>query len=360
MENVGPINGSTSKAGSDFVKELLENDIDFANEEDEEERGEGEDEDEYYEEEDDGDEGEEEEEEGFFEETANQKVSMSSFRTLYDASKGTNGRTPSSSKSKLESHSALVFKRENSQQFIVNLSKYTLRKIIMLICDEADFLLEQKLVSLLKPLEKNEQSMVKLDAIFKSLGIQTENDIKLLAQYFINYRQYKELINDKTYTTPLNTIINKNENGEIILEIDPKTIKTVPHDKIKLIHRNDVVTALKAYVTLHHKVETAKAKVSKFHLSDLDNRDDSTDKQYWEKYNQLIDTKKEKVWDGLLYALQKYHSILNRRGHLIDENQSLANQNLELRMLLGQYMQSSINQELNIPPTKVLQMEYSN
>lgn len=32
---------------------------------------------------------------------------------------------------------------------------------------------------------------------------------------------------------------------------------------------------------------------------------------------------------------------------------------MELRMLLAQYMQSSVNQELEIPPTKILQMEYS-
>lgn len=76
-------------------------------------------------------------------------------------------------------------------------------------------------------------------------------------------------------------------------------------------------------------------------------------------YENLIDPKKEKVWDAMLYALQKYHGILNRRAELIEENKSLANQNIELRMLLAQYMQSNINQELQIPPTKILQMEYS-
>ncbi len=51
--------------------------------------------------------------------------------------------------------------------------------------------------------------------------------------------------------------------------------------------------------------------------------------------------------------------MLNRRSALIDENKALANQNIELRMLLAQYMQSTVNQELEIPPTKILQMEYS-
>ena len=59
--------------------------------------------------------------------------------------------------------------------------------------------MEQKLVHLLNPLEKNEQSMVKLDSIFKALGVETEKDVRLLAQYFLNHRQYKELIKIKFY-----------------------------------------------------------------------------------------------------------------------------------------------------------------
>lgn len=54
-----------------------------------------------------------------------------------------------------------------------------------------------------------------------------------------------------------------------------------------------------------------------------------------------------------------FSGVLNKRVQLIDENKALANQNMELRMLLAQYMQSNINQELEIPPTKILQMEYS-
>ena len=47
-------------------------------------------------------------------------------------------------------------------------------------------------------------------------------------------------------------------------------------------------------------------KLAKFRLSNVDNRDDSTDKEYWEKYEHLIDEKSEKLWDAMLYGLQKY------------------------------------------------------
>ncbi len=51
-------------------------------------------------------------------------------------------------------------------------------------------------------------------------------------------------------------------------------------------------------------------------------------------------------------------TTLNRRAELIDENKALANQNIELRMLLAQYMQSNVNQELQIPPTKIIQWKF--
>lgn len=243
------------------------------------------------------------------------------------------------------------FQVEN-HDIILNLSKYTLRKIVMLICDEAGFLLEQKLVHLLNPLEKNEKSMVKLDSIFKALGVETENDVKLLAQYFINHRTYKDLVKNKAFHVQRKNDDDDADSCEDNLE------KIVPLDSVELVHPNEVITALKTFATLNQKSDSHK-KMAKFSLSSLNERNDSTDSEYWSRYENLIDDKKNKLWDAVSYSLQKYHGVLIRRSQLIDENKALANQNIELRMLLAQYMQSTVNQELEIPPTKILQMEYS-
>ena len=61
----------------------------------------------------------------------------------------------------------------------------------------------------------------------------------------------------------------------------------------------------------------------------------------------------------LIIKTKKNSNVLTRRSQLIDENEALGLQNKELRILLAQYMQSPVNQELEIPPTKILQMEYS-
>ncbi len=48
---------------------------------------------------------------------------------------------------------------------------------------------------------------------------------------------------------------------------------------------------------------------------------------------------------------------MTARAKLIDENNALARQNDELRLLLSKYMQSKVNQELQIPPSQIIQLQ---
>ena len=61
----------------------------------------------------------------------------------------------------------------------------------------------------------------------------------------------------------------------------------------------------------------------------------------------------------ILIKLHKFHcsETLQSRAQLIQETDGLSQQNAELRMLLHQYVNSKVNQELEIPPTRVLQLE---
>lgn len=98
------------------------------------------------------------------------------------------------------------------------LSLGAVKRILEVLCDEAGFLVEEKLNKLLQPLENDERSLIKLDAIFKvsfeletigfgsvlndanlcscsflvfqALNIETEEDITKLTKLFYQYEKH--------------------------------------------------------------------------------------------------------------------------------------------------------------------------
>lgn len=62
------------------------------------------------------------------------------------------------------------------------LSIQSVRTLLPLLAEEGDFLFEEKLSTLLSSLEPSHSTLIKLDAIFSALGIQTADDITLLTE----------------------------------------------------------------------------------------------------------------------------------------------------------------------------------
>ncbi|KAL6440299.1 hypothetical protein ACFW04_003104 [Cataglyphis niger] len=59
---------------------------------------------------------------------------------------------------------------------------------------------------------------------------------------------------------------------------------------------------------------------------------------FWKRYIEIFPSKKERLWDGLLIGLKKYHKVLKERHQLNVEMESLRKQNAELRRLLKTYI----------------------
>ena len=78
---------------------------------------------------------------------------------------------------------------------------------------------------------------------------------------------------------------------------------------------------------------------------------------YWDEMASVINDKQLRLWDTLYDALKKYYANLQQRAKLITGNDDLRKQNEELRILLHQYVTSEVNKELQIPPSKVLNIE---
>jgi len=268
------------------------------------------------------------------------------------------------------------------QQFSPKLVK----TILELLGDESGFLIEAKLHTLLSPLERDEQSLMKLDAIFSALGVDTEHDIQQLASYFISAREKASSTKESTNGRHPSAAMDQDavasgsqfgggsqqarsdEDAEFDQEVEQVTgrtdgteagFHTPQSDKSDndLIHPNDVLKALRTFVEEHRQPPKERGKQAQFKIAALDERDDSDDAKYWSSFPSVLPVKTERMWDALLDALEKYSETLQSRSSLITETDALRQQNAELRMLLHQYVNSKVNQELEIPPTRVLQLD---
>ncbi|XP_063079139.1 dynein regulatory complex protein 1 [Engraulis encrasicolus] len=218
-------------------------------------------------------------------------------------------------------------------------SPKTIKRILELLCDEAGFLIEGKLQKLLSPLEKNEQSLMRLDSIFAAMNIDNEEDVYQLADFFSKFKKEQAQEEKK-----------EPERGAC----GGQTESAGDED---LMHPNDFLTALKAFTALHG---TRRESVAQHKGSVKESlavpRSLCVDPQYWEGMAGVISPAKLIVWGSLEKALEKYHGVLTDRSKLLVDTQKLRQQNLELKSLLRQYVNSRVNAELEIPPTQVMQI----
>uniref|UniRef100_A0A8C2MDU5 Dynein regulatory complex protein 1 n=1 Tax=Cricetulus griseus TaxID=10029 RepID=A0A8C2MDU5_CRIGR len=261
-------------------------------------------------------------------------------------------------------------------------SAKTTKKILMLLCDESGFLIESKLLSLLLPLEKNECYLLRLDAIFSALGIESEDDLYKLVNFFLRYRSHR--LSSIQYSTSTQTertsLISTMERMSLLSQTDRKSLvsksevdsmvlpEDLPEDdneslvskelreeslaSPKLIHPNDVLKILEAFVMGLKKPKDTRPVLR----VKRDTRDNSKDTEYWTSLALVIPLAKQNLWDALYKALEKYYLVLTQRAKLLMENDSLEEQNAEMQSLLQQYLQAKVNSELQIPPTQSFRM----
>ncbi|XP_068840085.1 dynein regulatory complex protein 1 [Capricornis sumatraensis] len=222
-------------------------------------------------------------------------------------------------------------------------SARTTRKILMLLCDESGFLIESKLLSLLLPLERSECYLMRLDAVFSALGIENEDDLYKLVNFFLKYQTH----HSPSSQEPLD--LRAEKEGSLV---DGKSQEKEPPPSPKLIHPNDVLKILEAFVMGLRKPRDFWAPVKLLKVV----RDDSKDSEYWEALTTVIPATTQNLWDALYTALGKYHRVLTQRAELLIENDSLERQNTELQQLLQQYLDTKINSELQVPPTQVFRV----
>ncbi|XP_005990964.1 dynein regulatory complex protein 1 isoform X2 [Latimeria chalumnae] len=183
----------------------------------------------------------------------------------------------------------------------------TVKRLLEILCDESGFLIESKLLKLLLPLERDEQSLMKLDSIFAALGIENEDDVFKLANFFIKYKRQQDASLQDAGIDAQEAAVDSKEKTDLQSEKGSRLPASSKLAHADLVHPNDVLKALRAFVSEYHK--------------------------------------------------SSY--VLTERLKLLTQTDSLKQQNLELRMLLHQYINSKMTAELEIPPTHVFQQTFN-
>ncbi|XP_049445190.1 dynein regulatory complex protein 1-like [Epinephelus fuscoguttatus] len=157
------------------------------------------------------------------------------------------------------------------------LSTETQRKVMELLCDEAHFLMDDKLLTLLAPLEKEKQTVVKMDSLLCTLGL-GEQDVPRLAHFLLKYeRQQREQTED------------------VSAELGVVETRSATHPTSGLIAPNHVVPALKSFLQQHRRSKESAARQHRiFHVA---GRHTSESKAYWKSMGNIIYESKVKLWD---------------------------------------------------------------
>ncbi|XP_005146528.2 dynein regulatory complex protein 1 [Melopsittacus undulatus] len=239
-----------------------------------------------------------------------------------------------------------------------NISKKTAKRILELVSQESDFLIENKLLKPLKVLERHNRILIKLDYIFAAIGINSEDDLYQLLDFFLKYKSQEVAASQvgSPGTASQSSPGESREDTGSSTQSDKSPQSSLPSVHI---HTDDVLKILKAFVRDFDKLREGEEKEKDKDKEVLQVRDSSKDGEYWEAVAHVIPETTLKLWDALAAALEDYYEVLKRRAILLTEAAILQQQNSELHRLLEEYINSGLNSKLICPPTQWMDLNLS-
>lgn len=204
------------------------------------------------------------------------------------------------------------------------------KKVLDLVKEETQFLLDGKVRDQMKTLPAEQQDVLQIDAILRYIGVESQEDVDLLVSIF--YHGQDE--DDEALMVDADDVLQMLK--DFIQEKENLRIADVAPDKKKKT-RNQASAGSE---------------------SDADRkaRRRREERKFWERMGHVIPDMNFRVWKALDVFLKKYYDLLQKRSKAIDSAVGLQKQNEELKQLLDQYLGSKVNEELQVPPTHVIRV----
>jgi len=208
-----------------------------------------------------------------------------------------------------------------AQQQMGRFTRAQIRLVMGMLASEASFLVDSRLKETLRGMSEEEGDIYRVDAVLSSLGVEDREDLDELVGFFYE---------------------------------DPKAEKPS-------IHPNDIIKVVRDFVVQRQqsKSKAGEGGVSTGVKTDSVSNEKKArkrerEKRFWQKLGSVVSDHTASVWDALEKAQRKYNQLLEDRAQAIDDTTELAKQNEELKILLQEYLGSKINQDLQIPPTRLI------
>ncbi|KAL7751088.1 hypothetical protein RI367_003668 [Sorochytrium milnesiophthora] len=248
------------------------------------------------------------------------------------------------------------------------------KRMLELLINEASFLVEEKLLRLLKPLPKGEQFLMKLDTIFKSLGIESNADIERLLTHFILPQHHASIPDISAELSGTQPVLSEDLRGptkpaheEEEEEEDPEAMTIHPNEVVRVIRyflkEKNVRTFSRAGTPARNREQLeisfsqdSEGAENGGNASKAENGEmrRKAVQDFWTRLANTLDDGKFGLWNSILSSMEAYHLLLTTRFKLSNEVQALEQQNSELKLLLREYMGARVNQELEVPPSRVI------
>jgi len=236
-------------------------------------------------------------------------------------------------------------------------SPATIRKVLDQIAAEATFLIDARSMEHIRSLPPEEQQLYTVDVILAALGVHDKEDLdELVSAFDGNELEDGSLVSAASAAAA--SALNVGESSGIPMSAGTK-------------HPNDVVRTLKAFVesrlgsqaALGDSASNERATTSS--LTPAVNpeaverrlRKRSKEQLFWKRLGDPLGSGRLRVWQALAQGLRKYTALLEERAKVIEDTTALARQNEELKILLQEYLGSKINQELQVPPTRLIKVD---
>ncbi|KAI8123791.1 putative dynein regulatory complex protein 1 [Lucilia cuprina] len=216
-----------------------------------------------------------------------------------------------------------------------------LHDILHKISDRAGFLVEERLLEILKPYTDNEKCLVRIESIFSALNITDITVVESLVKYFEPYSwcpncssglpvgSFKTLYSFKRHS--------EDETEEENNYQDKKSTNNLCTNHILCMEPTLVLTALNEFISkqvnmVGKSVDTRK--LNKNPEVDLLQFDKSQITSYWQQFSSYMSKDQQNIWKSIEHGLNHYLEVLKKRQQMDNECVFLQKQNAELKHLL--------------------------